>query len=278
MRILVTNDDGIDSLGLHALAAAMTDFGEVTIVAPDTEYSGAGASLGTLTHGEPTATRRHLDGLESIEAWAVTGPPALCVMYAQLGTFDDRPFDLVVSGINPGQNVGWSVYHSGTLGAALTGRNRGASGVAVSLGFNGADFEGQTWPDIVAAMEWDTGAAVARAVVSGLLAAPPPRPVVLNCNAPSRPLHELAGWQEAPVGTDPPRKLVSGSLVETDDDEPETYSLKMSWGDLSDLATGTDAWLVRNNTVSISWIGDLAATDADPTHRAGVADRLDSLF
>ncbi len=278
MRILVTNDDGIDSAGLHALASAMLDFGDVTIVAPDSEYSGAGASLGTLTHGEPTATRRRLDALPDVEAWAVTGPPALCVMYAQLGTFDDAPFDLVVSGINPGQNVGWSVYHSGTIGAALTGRNRGANGVAVSLGFNGADFEGQTWPDIVASMHWDTGAAVGRAVVAGLIDSPPERPVVINVNAPSQPLPDLAGWGEAVVGTDPPRKLVSGSLAPVGDDGEETYRLRMDWGAPSELRPDTDAWLVRHDTVSVTWIGDLAGTAPEPSHRLGVATALDALF
>jgi len=125
VRILVTNDDGIDSLGLHALANAMRPFGDVTVVAPASEYSGAGASLGTLTFEEPIARRCDVEALAGLPTWSITGPPALCVMYAQLGSFGEEAFDLIVSGINPGQNVGWSVYHSGTIGACLTGRNRG---------------------------------------------------------------------------------------------------------------------------------------------------------
>ena len=140
-------------------------------------------------------------------------------MYAQLGAFGD-PFDLVVSGINPGQNVGWSVYHSGTIGAALTGRNRGASGIAVSLGFNSKDVEGQTWGEIVDGMLWDTAATVAAEIVDGMIAAPASSPVVINCNIPNKPLDELDGWDLANVGTEPPRKLVTGRLTPdgTDDE------------------------------------------------------------
>ena len=81
MRILVTNDDGISSLGLHALANAMRPLGDITVVAPASEYSGAGASLGTLNFQEPIA-RPHQDigDLEGLDVWSITGPPALCVM------------------------------------------------------------------------------------------------------------------------------------------------------------------------------------------------------
>ncbi|NNC81314.1 MAG: 5'/3'-nucleotidase SurE, partial [Acidimicrobiales bacterium] len=116
MRILVTNDDGIDSVGLHVLANAVKHFGDVTVVAPLFECSGAGASIGTLTGNYPVVHRHDVPALDGLDCWSVSGPPALCVMYAQLGAFG-KPFDLIVSGINPGQNVGWSVYHSGTIGA-----------------------------------------------------------------------------------------------------------------------------------------------------------------
>jgi 5'-nucleotidase len=113
MRILVTNDDGIDSVGLHVLARAMRPFGEVVIAAPDQEYSGAGAAIGALHIIQPEVHKRQVEGIDT--AWAISGPPALCVFFARLGVFGD-PFDLVVSGINPGANVGRSVYHSGTVG------------------------------------------------------------------------------------------------------------------------------------------------------------------
>src|SRR5262245_33437509 len=129
MRILVTNDDGVDSVGLHILARRLSKAGDIVVAAPDREYSGAGAALGTLHLIHPEVRRIDLDGVE--EAWSVTGPPALCVMFARLGVFGG-PFDLVVSGINPGANAGRAIYHSGTVGAALTARNGGVSGLAIS--------------------------------------------------------------------------------------------------------------------------------------------------
>lgn len=278
MRILVTNDDGIDSLGLHALANAMRQFGEVTVVAPASEYSGAGASLGTLTFDEPIARPYNTEALDGLTTWSITGPPALCVLYAQLGSFGE-PFDLVVSGINPGQNVGWSVYHSGTIGAALTGRNRGASGLAVSLGFDGKDVEGQTWGQIVDGMLWETGATIATHIVEGLIANPTVSPVVINCNVPNKPIADLAGWELAKVGSEPPRKLVTGKLVEADPDElGEVFHLSMDWGAAGEFLPGTDAWLVKNNTVSVSWLGHLADAEPDPEQHSAVASSLDGLF
>ncbi len=276
MRLLVTNDDGISSVGLHVLADAMRPFGEVTVVAPASEYSGAGASLGTLTFGQPVA-RPHsdIDALDGLDVWSVTGPPALCVMYAQLGAFGE-PFDLVVSGINPGQNVGWSVYHSGTIGAALTGRNRGASGLAVSLGIKGEDFEGQTWPEIVATMQWETAARVAAQVVEGMIESPTDAPTVINCNVPNGSYDDIAGWSTAPVGTTAPRTLTKSELIPTNpDDEGEVFELSMDWGKKGQLTEGTDGWLVQNNMVSLSWIGHLKEIDADAAQHSAISSRLD---
>ena len=274
----MTNDDGINSLGLHVLANAMRPFGEVTVVAPASEYSGAGASLGTLTYSDPIARPCEVPALDGLTTWSVSGPPALCVMHAQLGAFGD-PFDLIVSGINPGQNVGWSVYHSGTIGAALTGRNRGTSGLAMSIGFNGQDFEGQTWGDIVDGMLWDSAATVAASIVEGMIAAPASEPVVINCNVPNKPLTELSGWAHAVVGTEPPRKLVTGKLTpDGTDDKGERFRLSMDWGKASEVHPGTDAYLVRNNTVSMTWLGHLAETDPEPAHQAAIASRLADLF
>ncbi len=277
MRILVTNDDGIDSLGLHALADAMRPFGEITVVAPASEYSGAGASLGTLNFQEPIARPHHdITALDGLDVWSITGPPALCVMYAQLGSFGE-PFDLVVSGINPGQNVGWSVYHSGTIGAALTGRNRGASGLAMSIGFNGNEVEGQTWGQIVEGMKWHTGAAIAAQIVEGMIASPTETPTVINCNVPNRELAELQGWQLAEVGKEPPRKLTQGTLTESDpDDEGRVFKLSMDWGKASDVVEGTDAWLVRNDMVSVSWLGNLSHTTPPEDQHSAVSGRLDT--
>ncbi len=170
MRILVTNDDGIDAVGLHVLARRLVPLGDVVVAAPDREYSGASAALGTLHLIRPEVRRVELDGVP--EAWSVTGPPALCVMFARLGVFGG-PFDLVVSGINPGANVGRAVYHSGTVGAALTARNGGVSGLAVSQAVDGFGVEGQGWDEMLAHQHWDVAAEVGARVARAMLATSP---------------------------------------------------------------------------------------------------------
>ena len=111
MRILVSNDDGVYSPGIAALARAASEFGEVRVVAPDVEQSSAGHSI--------TATRpvryRPTAILEGIEAYRVNGTPADCVA---LGVFLWEKVDVVLSGINLGANLGNATWHSGTLAAA----------------------------------------------------------------------------------------------------------------------------------------------------------------
>jgi 5'-nucleotidase len=134
MRVLVTNDDGVGSPGLHALARALVDDGhDVIVVAPDREMSGSAAAIGQVHVDEGIdAERVDLPRLDGVPAYAVAGPPGLCVLTARLGGFGDPP-DLVVSGINPGCNTGRAVLHSGTVGAALTAANFGCRGLAVSI-------------------------------------------------------------------------------------------------------------------------------------------------
>ena len=158
----MTNDDGVDSVGLHRLAERLADDHDVVVAAPDREYSGAGAAIGTIHLMEPEVHRIDLPGVS--EAWAVTGPPALCVLFARLGVFGGA-FDLVASGINPGANSGRAIYHSGTVGAALTARGGGISGIAVSQAVEGFGVEGQGWDEMLAAQRWDTASEVAATVI-----------------------------------------------------------------------------------------------------------------
>ena len=124
----------------------------------------------------------------------MTGPPALCVMFGRLDLFGH--YDLVVAGINPGANVGRSVYHSGTVGACLTARNGGVSGVAVSQTVESVDVEGQGWEEMLIDQHWDTAGTVARAAVSGLLSALPKEPFGAQCPMfPDRLLSDVKGWR-----------------------------------------------------------------------------------
>lgn len=256
MRILLTNDDGIDSVGLHVLATAMKPFGDVQIVAPDAEYSGAGAAIGAIWTMRPECERRHVDGFD--DAWAVSGPPALCVMFARMGAFGPVP-DLIVSGINPGANVGRSVYHSGTIGACLTGRNGGISGVAVSQSVRDFGVEGQAWEASIKGLHWETAAAVTAAAVEGIIAEPPEVASVLNINVPDLPVDQLGRWEWTEVGQVPPRAMseatLSPKLGHTD-----RFHVDLSYGDATDQPIGTDTAAMQDGHVSLTWLSKISAT------------------
>ncbi len=134
MRILFTNDDGIDSPGLHALVAAYTAQGhERIVVAPHQEQSGASAAIGDLVGNTHIRYEQpDIPALGDVETYALEGPPALCVWTACLGAFGPEP-DQIVSGINAGANCGRSVLFSGTIGAALTAAGFGKRGLAGNL-------------------------------------------------------------------------------------------------------------------------------------------------
>lgn len=252
VRILLTNDDGIESKGLHHLARAMTEFGDVVIVAPDREFSGAGAAIGALHLFDPEVVRHRIDGVP--EAWSVNGPPALCVMYSWLGIFGE-PFDLVVAGINPGANVGRSVYYSGTIGACLSARNGGMSGVAVSQAVSGFGVEGQAWADVVANQNWETAAEVARTFVGGLTKDMPATPLVANINVPNCDLDDIEGWRMAEVGLRPPRSMEGCTLVPTDD--PDRFGVETDWGDAVELPAHTDGGAIERGYVTVSYLSRL---------------------
>ncbi len=197
MRILVTNDDGVAAPGLAALTRALVAWAaragdggtvsppEIIVVAPSSNYSGAGAAVGSVTDGTTiTYQRAFVDGAEGVEAYGLDASPALSVIAGALGAVGPKP-DLVLSGINHGVNVGRSVLHSGTVGAALTASQLGISALAVSLGV-GAE------PD-----PWESAADLAVALIPMLTAAPVR--TVLNLNVPHLPLADIRGVRWARV-------------------------------------------------------------------------------
>jgi len=184
-RVLVTNDDGVESAGIARLADALARHFDVTVAAPARDWSGAGTAIG---HFDPAAGIPLLPArVNGHRAFSVDGPPGLAVMAAALGAFGD-PFPIVVSGINSGINTGQSVIHSGTVGAALTARTFGAHGVAVSLS---PPAPGDEW-------RWDTAAEIAAGVVRWLVLADR-RPTAINVNVPSVARSGIRGARSAPL-------------------------------------------------------------------------------
>lgn len=172
---LITNDDGIDSPGLHRLALVARDAGlDVTMAAPAEQSSGSSASItGAEIDGRIRFERRELEGLDGIPAYAVQAAPSLIALIAAHGAFGPVP-DLVLSGINRGANVGRAILHSGTVGAALTGGVNGARGLAVSLdvGMHPAE------------LLWESATPFVRRLLTVLLGKPVG--TVFNLNVPNR--------------------------------------------------------------------------------------------
>ncbi len=130
-QILLTNDDGIDSPGLWAAAGALEALGYVTVAAPREQSSGTGRSMPTTSDGVITPQKIQVNG-RNWEAYAVGGTPAQAVLHGVLEIMPTKP-DLVVSGINYGENVGTGITVSGTVGAALEGGALGVPSMAISL-------------------------------------------------------------------------------------------------------------------------------------------------
>jgi 5'-nucleotidase len=187
LRALITNDDGIDSPGLWALAAGARDAGfDVVVAAPHVDASGVGGSvLAVREDGRTRLQRRELPELAGVPAYAVEGHPAFIVHAAGRGWLDPEP-DVVLSGINIGANLGHSVLHSGTIGAALAASLHGWRALAVSLGRPAVTPERP---------HWESALEVLPAVLDLLLATPDA--TVLSLNVPDVPVAELRELREA---------------------------------------------------------------------------------
>lgn len=266
MRILLTNDDGIESEGLHVLARSMREHGEVLVVAPDSEYSGAGAAIGPIHLSEPQVRKATIDGIDT--AWAVSGPPALCVMFARLGAFGD--VDLVVSGINPGANVGRSVYHSGTVGAALTARHTSIPSLAVSQHVTGFGVADQTCDDLIAGQKWHVAAEVASSVIEGMLRDNVGDSPVINLNVPNLELDQIRGWRFTELGPEPTRAINRVELRPAVDDDG-AFNVSMFWGDETFQAPEFDAGAVVNDEISISYLSRIVALEPPKDSTIGSA-------
>lgn len=235
-RVLVTNDDGIDSPGIVHLVKALAAAGfDVTVAAPSTDWSGAGTSIGRFDPRTGIPLRRV--ALDGARAYKIDGPPGLAVMAAALGAFGD-PFDVVVSGINAGINTGHSVIHSGTVGAALTARTFGAHGVAVSL------VPSDPW-------HWETAAAIGTAATSWITCEER-EATTISVNVPGVPLEEVRGLRRSELDD------FGYFRVAIADEGNE----KLEFEVLSDSSTapeGSDSWLLGQGWATITALGRLSA-------------------
>jgi 5'-nucleotidase len=227
MQIMVTNDDGINASGILALASALRELGDVTVVAPDRERSAAGHSL---TLHSPLRVFELRPGF-----YAVDGTPTDCVNMGIHSLLPFRP-DLVVSGINHGPNLGDDITYSGTVAAAMEATLMGIPAIAVSLATFG---EGACFA---------TAAAVAVRVARQVAANGLPADTFLNVNVPDCPAE---GLQEPLITRQGKRSFVGKIVDKTDPRGKKYYWIGSEEPDFNDEA-GTDFHAVHRRHISIT--------------------------
>lgn len=226
MRILLSNDDGYFSPGIAILAETLSEFGSVTVVAPERDRSGASNSL---TLDRPLSVRRAANGFLFIN-----GTPTDCVHIAVTGLLDHLP-DMVVSGINLGANMGDDTIYSGTVAAATEGYLLGIPSIAISLaGKVGNHFA--------------TAAKVARDLVERCRNSPLSEHMLLNVNVPDVPLEELHGMEVTRLG----KRHKAEPVVKATTPRGETVYWIGAAGGAADAGPGTDFHAVAKNRISIT--------------------------
>ncbi len=233
MNILVTNDDGIDSNGLWALAKAMTRIGQVTIIAPDKERSGVGSCLSLRTD---ISIKEVASALPGVCAYAIDGTPSDCVMLG-IGRQSQSKIDLVVSGINPGPNVGTDIHYSGTVMATLQGYYRKIPSMAVSLYPKNRAEE----------LYFEFTAEVAEKLALNIKNGKIKTDAVLNVNVPNIPRNQIKGILTT-------RTADTGyvKLSEVRGDNLINYALELDKLYNDHLEKGTDIWAIHSGYISIS--------------------------
>lgn len=240
MRILLSNDDGYFAPGLATLAAALAPLGEITVVAPERDRSGASNSL---TLDRPLSLSRAANGF-----YYLNGTPTDCVHTAVTGLLDIEP-DIVVSGINSGSNMGDDTLYSGTVAAATEGYLLGIPAIAVSL--VGKPFA-----------HYATAGRVARELVERLQREPLKEPVLLNVNVPDVPYESLAGIEVTRLG----RRHKAQPVVKSTNPRGDTVYWVGPAGEAREAGPGTDFHALERGAVSITPL------QVDLTHDRQVAD------
>lgn len=223
---MISNDDGYFAPGIEILAKALAGLGDVTVVAPERDRSGASNSL---TLDRPLTVRRSANGF-----LFVNGTPTDCVHLAVTGLLKELP-DIVVSGINLGANMGDDTIYSGTVAAATEGYLLGIPSLAVSLASKTGNHFG-------------TAARVAFEMVERFQKAPPGEPMMLNVNVPDVPEQELGALEVTRLG----KRHKAEPVVNTTTPRGEKVYWIGAAGNAQDAGPGTDFFAVAANRVSVT--------------------------
>jgi len=226
MFFLVSNDDGYRAAGIKVLENALSEFGEIAVVAPDRNRSGASNSL---TLDSPLQIQEYGEN-----RFFVNGTPTDCVHIAITGLLDRNP-EMVVSGINSGGNLGDDVLYSGTVAAAMEGRFMGFPAMAISL--VGDD-----------PVHYDTAAKVISDLINNLYSNPLAPDTILNINVPDLPLEEIKGIQVTRLG----QRHKSEPVIKDQDPRGRPIYWIGPPGAEQNGGSGTDFYAIRNGYVSIT--------------------------
>ena len=249
MRILITNDDGINSEGLWTLVDALDQVGDVSVVAPDRDQSGIGTArtlLNILRVSEVEARK------DNVPAYTVSGTPSDCVILAAETIFSD-PFDLVVSGINEGANLGLDVFDSGTVGGAMRGYFRGIPSIAVSV-------------TSVTGVLYSPAAQVAKSLATAV-GRIEPRPVLYNVNVPNVAPDRLKGVRTTFLGP----KAYLENVEKGHDGRRTHFWIRHNKPIGDDIPNGCDVWATRNGWVSITPMDPANISTSDLAGFAGLS-------
>lgn len=231
MRILISNDDGIYSNGIRALAESLVQNNEVYVVAPDRERSATGHSL-TLHRPLRLDEVHHIKGAKG--AYETDGTPSDCIKIAIGAIMKELP-EIVISGINHGPNMGTDVLYSGTVSAAMEGAIFNIPSIAISL----ADHKPQ---DFTCAVTFISK------LLKNIKEIKFPERTLLNVNIPALPLSEIAGVEITELGVRPYNDYFEKRV----DPRGKTYYWLAGEAIEEDELPGTDVFAVRNNQISIT--------------------------
>lgn len=234
MNILASNDDGVYALGLKILVEELRSCGEVTVVAPSQNSSGASNSL---TLNDPLRTQTLENGFIS-----VSGTPTDCVHLAITGLLE-KEFSMVVSGINAGANLGDDVLYSGTVAAAIEGRFLGLPSLAISLAAKKGHLFAETENH-----HYKTAAVFTKKLVNQLQLHPLPSQTVLNINVPNLPLDQIQGVEITRLGA---RHRAEPVVQERDPRGCPIYWVGEA-GPEEDAGVGTDFFAINSGKISIT--------------------------
>jgi 5'-nucleotidase len=255
LRILVTNDDGVNSDGLWSLVRELKDVGEVCVAAPDRDMSGVGTGITLL---DVLRVHEYSSPVDGVVAYSVQGTPADCVILAISSLFNG-PFDLLVSGINPGANLGLDVLCSGTVGGALQGFYLQIPAIAVSAVYSKTT-----------QVRYEPAARTTGALARGLRSSPVEGPLVLNVNLPDVGSGEIEGVEVTRIGPVAYRQNVE----RTQDGRRTYYWIRHNEPVVDVPPEGTDIWAIRSRRVSITPM-DLGLTNgAPPPSLQALTDRV----